>query len=133
IQLPLFLPIVPAGFTGALRTELTFPENGQDSFLLVALDDPIFASGIDAQFVAKAVSGAQAYVQQNFGLTVSATLVPQMQQYYVTQMQQVLANGSEAYVASAGSDVPIYSIAQLQLDLALFAALRVAGGMASAQ
>ena len=121
LQLPLLLPIVPSGFTGVLRIALTLPANAQPTFLLSTLGDPIFMTGVTQELIDNVVAGARAYVQQNFGVTVPATLIPQLQQYAATQFQRIVANGQTTFAASFGADPLIYSLAQLQLDLAAFA------------
>jgi len=121
LQLPLLLPIVPSGFTGVLRIALTLPANAQDSFLLTTMGDPLFATGVTQEFIDNAVAGAQTYVQQTFGVTVPTALISQLQQYAATQMRQVVANGQNAFAATLGTDPLVYSLAQLQLDIASFA------------
>jgi hypothetical protein len=128
LQLPLLLPIVPTGFTGVLRIALTFPANAQSSFVLSTLGDPLFMSGVTQEFINNVVAGARAYVQQNFGVTVPTTLVPQLQQYAATQFRQIVANGQTAFAASFGADPRVYSLAQLQLDLAAFAVAATVSG-----
>jgi hypothetical protein len=124
LQLPLLLPIVPSGFTGVLRVSLTVPANAQDTFLVAAIGDPAFTGSVDSKFIADAAAGAKSYLQQIFGIVIPASLVPQLQQYATTQFQQVIANGRAAFTASFGTQPQVYSLAQLQLDLAWFAALR---------
>jgi len=127
LQLPLLLPVIPAGYTGQMRIQFSFPSTAPDTFILLGIDDPVFGSGVDPQFVAREVAGAQAYVQQNFGLTISAALLAAMRQYATNQLQAVIVNGRSAFVASTGTDPQIYSVTQLELDLAMFAASRAAG------
>jgi len=128
LQLPLLLPIVPSGSTGVLRIALTLPVNAQGSFVLSTLGDPLFMTGVTQEFIANVVAGARAYVQQNFDITVPAMLVPQLQQYAATQFQRIVANGQTAFAASFGADPLVYSLAQLQLDLASFAVAATVSG-----
>lgn len=124
IQVPLLLPIVPSGFNGVLRTKLVIPSNATDTFLLAATGDGLLAGGSASTFATNATTGAQSYLQQAFGITVPAALIPQMQQYATTQLQQIVADGQTAFVGTLGTQVRIYSLAQLQLDLVFFAATR---------
>jgi hypothetical protein len=125
LELPLLLPIVPSGFTGVLSFSLTLPANAPDSSLVAAIGDPAFKASVDPKFITDAATGAQAYLQQIFGIVIPASLVPPLQQYATTQLQQVTANGRAAFTASFGTQPQVYSLAQLQVDLAWFAALRV--------
>ena len=125
LQLPLLLPIVPSGFTGVLSFSLTLPADAQDTFLVAAIGNPAFTGSVDPKFIADAAAGAQSYLQQIFGITLPDSLIPELQQYATMQFQQVIANGRAAFTASFGTQPQVYSLAQLQLDLACFAALRV--------
>src|SRR5207244_3351749 len=126
LQLPMFLPIVPSGFSGVLRIALTLFPNAPDTFLLAAVGDPGFTGSQDRAFVTAAAAGAQAYLQQIFGITIPPVVVPQLQQYATTQFQQVIASGQSAFALTLGTQPEVYSLAQLQLDLAFFAAARAA-------
>jgi hypothetical protein len=132
VQLPLLLATVPSGFSGFLRIELTLPENSQDTFLVAAIGDPRFATGPDPRFIADAVSGAQAYLQQVLGITIAPTVMSQLQAYATSQFQRVVADGQVAFTSTLGTDPRVYSLAQLQLDLAFFAATRAAKTAAAA-
>jgi hypothetical protein len=132
LQLPLLLPIVPSGFSGILRIELTLPQNAQDSFLVAAIGDARFAGSLDPKFIADAANGAQAYLQQVLGITLTSPVVTQLQQYATSQFQQLVANGQAAFAATLGTQPQLYSLAQLQLDLAFFAAPRAASATATA-
>lgn len=125
VQVPLLLPIVPSGFSGVLRAKLVLPSNATDTFIVAANGDPVLAGGSPSTFATNATTGAQSYLQQVFGITVPAALIPQMQQYATTQLQQIVAEGQTAFVGTLGTQVRVYSLAQLQLDLAFFAATRV--------
>jgi hypothetical protein len=132
LQLPLLLPIVPSGFSGILRIDLTLPANAQDSFLLAAIGDPRFARSPDPKFIADAATGAQAYLQQVLGIIIPPAVMTQLQQYATSQFQRVIADGQAAFTATLGTQPQLYSLAQLQLDLAFFAAPRAAKAAASA-
>ena len=125
IQIPLLLPVVPAGFTGILQIGLTLPLGAQDSLLLTSVGDPLFNSGLDPQVVSDAVAGAQAYLE-GFNVTVSPALAAEMEQYAANQFRQVLRNGQAAFSASLGTQVQVYSMSHLRFDLVFFAGARAA-------
>lgn len=127
LQLPLFLPVVPSQARGVLRIALTVPPNPQDTLVVAAVGSPAFTTSLDSGFIARAVNGAQNYVQQTFGTNVPAAFLPQWQQYAATQFQQAIDTGRAAFGASFGSRQLVYSLAQLQLDLAFFALTRTTG------
>jgi hypothetical protein len=115
--------VAPAGFTGVLELTLTPPPSGQ-SELVAAIDPPLFNPDLDPQDVNGFVQGAQAYARENLGITIPPELVPNLEQYLKTQLRNVVTNGREALVASAGSQIQVYSLAQLKIDLALFGVVR---------
>ena len=110
-----------------LRIALTVPPNPQDTLGVAAVGSPAFTTSLDSGFIANAVKGAQNYLQQTFGTNVPAAFLPQWQQYAATQFQQAIDTGRAAFGASLGSRQLVYSLAQLQLDLAFFALTRTTG------
>ena len=125
INIPLLLPVVPAGFTGILQIGLTLPIGAQDNSLLTAIGEPLFNPGLDPTAVSNAVAGARAYLESS-GVTVSPALNAELEQYASNQLRLVVENGRPAFVASLGTQVQIYSMAQLHFDLALFGVVRAA-------
>jgi len=131
LQLPLFLPLVPAGYSGILRISLRIPPSREEAILVAAPGNSEFTDS-GTTFVTNAVTGAQGYLQQVFGISVPAAVVPQLQQYATTQFQLLIENGRNVFATSIGTRPLIYSLAQLQLDLALFAASHTAAAADSA-
>jgi hypothetical protein len=127
LQVPVLLPIVPSGYSGILRLALSMPGVAVDTFMVASIGDPAYVAAPSATFVAQAVAGAQDYLRQVFGIVVPAALVPDLHQYATLQLQDVVTSGGAAFAAALGTEPPVYSMAQLQLDLALYAALRVGG------
>ena len=122
-----FLPVIPAGFTGALRISLTLPPNTQhgDTFTFAAyLGTPIFKPDLDPNSLEAHVSGARAYAQEKLGVTIPLSLVPELRQYATAQFQNAVASDRESLVSSLGTRPEVYSLAQLTIDLARFAAAR---------
>src|SRR5262249_37481468 len=66
------------------------------------------------------VSGAQAYAQSAFGLTVPSSAVPSLRSYVVNQLQAMAASGRGAVIATDGSS-PVHSLSQLAEDQGLYA------------
>lgn len=122
-NIPLLLPVVPAGFTGVLELTLTPPSSGQ-SELVAAIDPPLFNPNLDSRDVNSFVQEVQTYAQENLGVTIHPELVPNLEQYLRTQLLNVVTNGRQVLTASAGSQIQVYSLAQLKIDLALFGVVR---------
>lgn len=125
LQVPLFLPVIPSGFNGALRLSLTLPANATNTSLFAAAGDPVFGVDSETAFIDQAVAGAQAYVSYGFGITVPDSVVTQLKQYATRQLQTMIANGQAAFTASLGTLPQVYSLGQLQIDLFLFIVPRV--------
>jgi hypothetical protein len=126
-QIPLLLPVVPAGYTGILQIGLTLPPGAQDNMLVTSIGDPFFNPGLDPQAVNDNVAGVRAYLQR-LGVTVPAALVPDLNQYATNQFQRLVESGRAAMTSSLGTQVEVYSMSQLHLDLAFYAMARVATG-----
>lgn len=133
VQVPLLLPVIPAGFTGILRIALTLPLDAQDTLILAVIGDPLLGAGLDAQFLADTVAGASAHVQQNFGIAIPPTLVPDLERYLTDQVAAIVAGGRAAFAGSLGTEAQVYSLAHLSLDLALFAVVRASSAAAAAR
>src|SRR5580704_1040228 len=91
---------------------------------------PFFNPGLDPGVLSEFVSAAQSYSQNVIGLTIPSTLSGSMQTYITNQLQSAITNGGSDLVASGGQS-DAFSVAQLVMDLAAFAA-EEAGGSASA-
>jgi hypothetical protein len=126
INIPLLLPVVPAGFAGVLELTLTSPASsaaGSESSLVAFVDTP-YGNGDTSPWLPGMVAGAMGYVKRAFDVTVPDTLRPELEQYALAQLSQTIADGRIAAVAGAGSDLPVYSLTQLQSDLAYYALAR---------
>jgi hypothetical protein len=124
-QIPLLLPVVPAGFSGSMQIGLTLPPGAQDNLLVASIGNPLYNPGLDPQAVDDAVAGARAYLQEA-GVAVPPALVPELVQYATNQFERLVASGRAAMVDSLGTVPEVYSMSQLRLDLALYAADRAA-------
>lgn len=133
VNVPLLLPVVPAGFTGALQIVLTLPPGAVESTFFANLGSPYFHPALDAQVVSSFVQGAQAYASQGLGVAISPALVPDLERYVTNQLQLVVSNGRNDLVTNLGTTPQVYSVAQLQADAAIFGAVRtLANSQASA-
>jgi hypothetical protein len=125
IQIPLLLPVVPAGFTGSMEIGLTLPAGAQDNLLVASIGSPLYDPVIDPQVVDDAVAGARAYLQ-DAGVAVPSELVPALTQYATNQFERLVASGRAAMVNSLGTAPEVYSMSQLRLDLVFYGADRAA-------
>ncbi len=126
INIPLLLPIVPAGFTGSIGLTLTTASTAQhgDTFLLLAtINPPLFDAALDAGAVAAFVQGAETYTENNFGITIPPALAPNLATYATNQFESAVTSGRSALVSSVGTQSQVYSLAWLQMDLAFSGAL----------
>ncbi len=134
-NIPLLLPIVPAGFTGALEMTLTFPttaEPGETFLVLADLDRPLFNPSLSPQAVDTFVRAAQAYAEQNLQVTIPPAVVPDLERYITDQLTSVVANGRGALLDTFGKPTQVYSLTQLDIDLARYGAARSAASAVSA-
>ncbi|MBI3247648.1 MAG: hypothetical protein HYZ50_14180 [Deltaproteobacteria bacterium] len=124
--IPLLLPVVPAGFTGALELALTAPPEvlGQTFQLFVGLGPPYFQPDLDTRVLDDFTEGARAYAQRVLGVEVPVELAPELAQYLTSQFHSVVERGRTALVENLGVQRVVYSQAHLLIDLAQFAAAR---------
>ena len=125
LNVPLFLPIVPAGFGGVLRLSFNLPVDATDTVMFAAVGDSVVTPQGESAFIDKAVTGVQSFTIQTFGVTVPASVASALQQYATTQLHAMIANGEAAFAASLGTAPQIYSLDQLQMDLFFFIVPRV--------
>ena len=120
----LLIPIIPANYTGALEFQLrpSLSQEGMTVSLLATFGLPYFSPSLDPAVVSQFTTGAQAYAQQNLGVTIPSTLVPQMNQYISDDLQSLVQEGRNALIASFGTQTQTYSLGQISFDLARFGA-----------
>lgn len=120
--LPLFLPVVPAGFTGVLEVFLQVPVG---SFVIRAgVAPPLFHPDLDGDVVDFLTASARDYALRALGVVVDPELQPQLEEYLARQLQTVVARGIDVWVSSLGTQIQVYSSARLLFDLAQFASTR---------
>ena len=133
-NVPFFLPVVPAGYTGLLTFTLMLPPglvHGDTFSMFVNSGTPFFNSGLDPKALSEFVSAAQSYSQNVIGLTIPSTLTASMQAYIANQLQSAVTNGRNDLTESLGGQSDAYSVPRFVMDLATFAA-KGAGGSALA-
>jgi hypothetical protein len=126
-NIPLLLPLVPAGFTGVLEVRLTIPPlfpTGPLSPLVASIDDSVVNPTPADAFVQASLDGARSYVQQNFAQQVSAAVVPEVEDYIRTQLLNAVSQGRAGLAANVGTALPVFSMAWMQVDAAFFALKR---------
>jgi hypothetical protein len=84
----------------------------------------MIAPSLAAGTVNTMVDGARTYEEGAFAVTVPPNLIPDLEQYLQNQFQALVADGRAALVTNLGTAPPIYSLPQLQTDLALFGLAR---------
>ncbi len=124
-NVPLLLPVLPAGFTGMLQIVLELPSiPPKASTLFVNIDTPYFNPTLNPEVVSTLVQGAMAYAPLGFHVDIAPALEPELEQYVRNQLQLVVDRGREAFVTTLGTLPQIYSQAQLQIDAAIVGAVR---------
>ena len=132
VNVPLLLPIIPAGFTGSLKFSITVPttlQHGAVIQLYAASGDPFLQVGGDpSALVSQLAAGAVVYAQENLRGSVSASNQA-LGQYILNQLQDGQAAARAQFSATSGSIPLVYSLGQLNIDAANFAAANATGGV----
>ncbi len=123
-NVPLLLPVIPAGFSGILQIQLTLFQNAPVGRLVADVGSPFFTPTPDPQVVATMVQGARDYAASEFQVTIPSSLDGELSDYVTAQLEQVVADGRAALIDDVGASSQVYSLAQLQFDVALFGAIR---------
>jgi len=125
-NVPLLLPVVPAGFTGTLDFLVTPPPQIPEgtSFLLSALlGTPFFIGDApDPEAVASMIDGAKRYAEDHLETTISDLLDGTLADYASNQLTLAAEAGVASVVADLGHVRSVYSLAHLAIDLAAYAA-----------
>jgi len=123
VNVPLLIPVIPAGSSGALQITLTIPStaaHGSTFTLSASAGNPSMNPALDPTVLSQAVTGAEDYAQNILGLTIPASQIQGLNQYATNQYQNAVAAGRAALVANLGTVAPVYSLSQFTIDLALF-------------
>jgi len=121
-QLMLLIPVVPAGFTGALDLLVEVPEAAAGQQVAIRLEqaDPLFDRAPKPEAVAKLVQGARDKSERLFHYTIPTAIDADLTEYMTTQLDTIVADGVASLVTSFGSAPKVYSLTQLGYDLAAF-------------
>jgi hypothetical protein len=122
--LPLFLPVVPAGFSGVFSVALTPPPQtiGQQIVLVAGSDAPYFLPDRRPQIPSEFIAGARAYAERALGTTVPPEIEAALEQYAAEQLARVVEDGRGAWVATSGAQPQVYALSQLLIDVSQRAA-----------
>ena len=137
-NVPLLVPVIPAGSQGVLTFSLTPPSglHGASNYTFMAnLGDPdsMASDGSPtAAAVSNLVSGAQSYAQTNLGVKLSQANLADVTTYATAQLQQVVSLGKQSLLESAQGESIFFSTPQLAIDTAFYGASLAAGGNTAA-
>lgn len=124
-NIPLLVPVVPAGFTGIIEFNLMLPA-GVDhgaTFLVSARFDieSWLANDEDRSArVAELVAGGRAYAERALETPIPATVDPAAAIYARAQLDAIVAAGRADLVASLRRTGAVYSLPELVIDVAAF-------------
>jgi len=127
-SIPLLLPLVPAGYIGAIEFTVSTPPSEDDTAqdeLAAGIAPPLFAPGLDGQDLAGLLADAKSYAETNLGVVVPEEMLPDLEAYLRAQLGMAIDAGHDSWVATVGTRMKVYSLAQMIIDAAEFAAARV--------
>ena len=124
LRLPLLVPLIPSGSSATLTFHFLLPSNVPDSFVLTAIGESQSPASGAGAYVDEAIAAAQTYLAQEFGLAVPPSMANELRDYASAQLSDVIASGAASYAQDQISGPRLYSSAQLELDIAMFAAQR---------
>jgi CSLREA domain-containing protein len=131
-NVPLLIPVIPAGYTGTLNIQLELPptEAHGDTFTIqLGAGNAFFNPGLDPAIISQFVAGAQDYSLTNFGVKIPAALTPNLTTYFSTQLQTIVANGRNDLVRNLGAESDVLSESELLIDLAAYGAMLATSGV----
>jgi len=121
VNLILVVPVVPAGFSGALAVTVATDKIGTPFTLRAEIADPLAdQDGPKPAAVAELVAGARARSAELFKYTLPSTIEQDLTDYMTTALQTVVDDGVQSLLVSGGTTQKLYSLTQLGYDLAAF-------------
>ncbi len=120
-ELPLLLPVVPAGFSGVLEVTIKAAAVGPALPIRLEIGEPLFDGAPQPAAVAALVQGAKDKAERLFSYRIPSAFDPDLATYLGAQLDTVVSDGTAALVTSTGPKV--YSLTQLSYDLASFGAV----------
>lgn len=129
VHAQLVLPFIPPGFTGAIQFTILAPlaVHGQGTNIVVGIGLPYYQPNADPQHQTDLIDLAEQNAQSILGTAFPSALVPNLQQYLQTQLQNMVQQSRAAWVASLGAQYPVYGDSQLQVDLFTYAVALASG------
>jgi CSLREA domain-containing protein len=126
----LVLPFIPPGFTGAIQFTVLAPPgtHGEGVDMISGIFSPYYQPNLDPQHQVDLINFAELNTEVSLGVTFPSELVPALQQYLNTQLQDLVQQSRSAWVSSLGAQYQVYSDAQLQVDLMQFAVAQAQSG-----
>jgi hypothetical protein len=134
-DIPLLIPIVPAGFTGLLAFTLTPPGGtaGTEFRVEAFMGTPWFANGaVRPEVVAQAAARARQFAADRLGLTAGPELDPALIGYETAALELAVTTSRDELVGNVGQSRRVFSVAYLAIDLAGFAAAQTMASVAPA-
>lgn len=131
LNLPLFIPVIPAGYTGTVNLQMELPPGAQhgDTFTVqLSAGNPFFDPALDPNVLSQFVSAAQTYSAANFGVTIPTSLGGSMTSYVSSQLQTAVTNGRNELIGNQGSESEVLSVSELLIDLAAYGATLATSG-----
>jgi CSLREA domain-containing protein len=115
--IPLFLPVVPAGFTGVLEFTVTPPValHGQPYAINATIGPATVADDLtpDPLLILDLVAGAKAYSLRFMNTPLSSAVDPQLTKYFTGVIQNAVSNGINSLNNSQGTIYEVYSLGQM--------------------
>ena len=127
LDIPLFLPIVPAGSTGTLEFIMSVPAGAQegDELTLVAKIGTVPwytpAGTPDPDHVTDHAAAAIGYAARLLGAPIPPALENGIAAYAEDQLAAVAAGGRAELIANLGRPRSVYNLSHLVIDVAAFA------------
>ena len=135
VDIPLLIPIVPAGFTGLLAFTLTPPAgtSGTEFTVEAFIGTPWFAHGtVRPDVVAEAATRARQFAADRLGVMAGPELDPALIAYETAALGLAVASSRDELVDNFGQSRRVFSLAYFAIDLAGYAAAQTMASAAPA-
>ena len=135
VDVPLLIPIVPAGFTGLLSFSLTVPAGtNRTAFDVEALmGTPWFTNGtVRPDVVAEAAARARQVAADRLGVVAGPELDPTLIAYETAALDLAVASAREEMVGNLGQSRRVFSLVYFGIELAGHAAAQTMASAAPA-
>jgi hypothetical protein len=85
------------------------------------VSQPVLRSMPDPAFVETLAQAAIAYARRAFDMPIPLDVIPEIERYVASQLQNVKERGVDTWVVGLGTQVEIYSLTHLLYDAAQYA------------